>query len=212
MRPLASATGRAHPHLIAVNRGGALIVLITLLAAAPLRAQEASRREGFWLSFGGGYGSNKSDCQNCLDPPTKGGASLFLKLGGTVSPYVLLGMESQLYYRSESGGSAQVGNLSLIGQWYPWFKRGFFAKAGVGLSYAKDKFPTLAVNTTTTIEKMGMGLTFGAGYDIPINRKISLTPVGNIYYAVLGDISYAGGFLDNSFMTEVQIGLGITFH
>jgi hypothetical protein len=190
-----------------------LAALILGLGAAPsLSAQQSYRRQGFWVSVGGGYGSNKSDCQSCVDPRRKNGGSLLLKLGGTVSPSVLLGVESNLFFRSDSGINARLANLSLIGQWYPWSRGGFFAKGGVGLSYAKARFPTSEVNTSTTIEKLGMGLTFGAGYDIPVSRQISLSPVGNIYYAVLGDITYPGGLLDNSLMTQLQIGLALTFH
>jgi len=195
-----------------IRRASVLAALLVLAGNAWLAAQEGPRRQGFWSSFGGGYASTKSDCQNCVDPPSGAGVSLFLKLGGTVSPHVLLGVEANGYYRSESAVDTRVGNLSLIGQWYPWVKSGFFGKGGVGLSYGRGRFPTPAVNTSVMVEKLGMGLTFGAGYDIPVGRKVSLTPMGNIYYAVLGDIAYAGGFLDNSVMTELQIGLGVTFH
>lgn len=58
-------------------------------------AHGAHRREGFWIGFGAGYGSASvsASCDGCSGD-REGSFTGFLKLGGTLNPQVLLGVES----------------------------------------------------------------------------------------------------------------------
>src|SRR5690242_1811191 len=68
---------------------GAVGVLL-LCCAGAASAQHPQHREGFWIGFGFGYGSANGTCTGCSSA-SEGGVTGFLKLGGTLSPNVLLG-------------------------------------------------------------------------------------------------------------------------
>src|SRR3990170_2157258 len=67
------------------------LALVLSFGAAPLAAQHAQTRDGFWFGAGLGYGS--LGCDGCGGDRT-GGSSGYLKLGGTGSQHLLLGVET----------------------------------------------------------------------------------------------------------------------
>jgi hypothetical protein len=169
------------------------LVLFLSIGAAPLSAQHAQTRDGFWFGAGLGYGS--IGCDGCGGDRT-GGSSGYLKLGGTVSPHLLLGVETNGWYKSEGGETLTQGNLSAAAYWYPSLNTGLFLKGGLG--YARLSADTFIGSGSTN----GWGAILGAGYDIRVGANTSITPTANWFSG-----NYDGGSTD-----VFQLGLGITLH
>lgn len=173
-------------------------------------AQHPQVREGFWIGFGFGYGHSSLSCgSGCsfTDASKGGGGAGFIKLGGTLSPRVLLGGEVNAWVKDVSGTTEEVGNVSAALYYYPAAASGFFLKGGAGFaSY-------ILHNGGTSVTASGVGLIAGLGYDIRVGRMISLTPTGNFYWGSDGDLKDGGTVLIPSVKhTTFDVGLGITFH
>jgi hypothetical protein len=106
------------------------------------------------------------------------------------------------------GGSAGV---SFAGSDSFNLGRETFLKGGPGFSYQKNDDGTNKYTDT------GFGFMFGAGYDIRVGTKISLTPVASFYWGSLGDLTVEGpgGGATSGFglkQNVIDFQLGITFH
>jgi hypothetical protein len=138
-----------------------------------------SRRHGFWLSAGLGVGGESFDANDGLGwSDARSGAVGNLSLGGTVSPNVLLGVElngwsSRGYQRSNFDRS--LGNLLGIVQWYPSASGDFWLKGGVGFAHSEDKEYSAGA-LVSQWSRDGTAIGIGLGYDVPVGRKISVTP------------------------------------
>ena len=82
----------------------ALAALCTSATTARAQDNEAPRvHQGFWIGGGLGYGSVSSSCDGCGSSDSEGGFSGLLRLGGTLSEQVLLGVESDGWYKDING-------------------------------------------------------------------------------------------------------------
>ena len=169
---------------------------LAVLLASSASAQQAQTRQGFWVGGGMGYGSLGLSCTGCVDVGRTGGLSGYAKLGGTLRPNILLGVEMNGWTKSEAGATITMGNLSGAAYWYPMATQGLFIKGGAGYS-------VLAVDDgTTSANDSGLGLLGGVGYDIRVGRNLSMTPVMNWF---------RGGF-DGGSANVLQFGMGVTSH
>ena len=177
-------------------RATGLSALLTVLLASTSFAQQAQTRDGFWVGGGMGYGSLGLSCDGCGDVDRTGGMSGYAKLGGTLRPNILLGVEMNGWTKSESEGRVTMGNMSGAAYWYPMPTQGLFIKAGAGYSVLS------ADDGTGAAEDSGFGLLGGVGYDLRVGRNLSITPVANYF---------RGGF-DGGSANVLQIGVGVTSH
>ena len=186
----------------AVARVLVSLTVFTCLAATTVWAQHPQARQGFWIGFGFGYGSAHATCSGC-GSASEGGATGFLKLGGTLSPKVLLGGAVNAWSKSSGGATETLGNVTASVFYYPAPASGFFLTGGLGFS-DYNLNPSGFATTSST----GWGFTAGAGYDIRVGRMISLTPVA--------DFTYGGGLSPGGAtgwkQTVIDFGLGVTFH
>ena len=189
-----------------------IVGVVSILAAGMagrVLAQHPQTREGFWIGFGFGYGSSdlKSPTLDSLGATAReGGATGFVKLGGTLSKSVLLGGEVNAWVKSEGGATFTIGNVSAAAYFYPAPQTGFFLKGGVG--YGSVRFSNSGSATAS-----GFGFVAGVGYDIRVGGNISLTPVANFYFGSDGDMTENGTKVFSSVKHNVlDFGLGITFH
>jgi hypothetical protein len=179
-----------------------------LLASSPTDAQRPNTREGFWIGFGLGGGSVGVDCPTCSEDRTTNTSGYF-KLGGTVSPRVLMGFESNGWTNSEVAFDESLGFASFIVAWYPSATGAFFLKGGVGaMAYVAED----GVDELTATAAAG---SIGLGIDIRIGRNLSLTPYMNIFSSSpakfrFNDIPAPAG--QDITANLVQIGLGLTWH
>lgn len=149
-----------------------LVVPVLVLAAVAVGSAEAQgRRQGFWIS--GGLGGGVNTAQGLDGERLAGGAS-YLRLGGALTPQVLLGADIIGWVRSQNDVSNIRGNTTIAALFYPSPNGGFFVKGGVGLSVVRVSADVLGVSVSGT--EKGFGSTLGVGVDLPIGRSVSLTP------------------------------------
>ncbi len=166
---------------------GILLTLLVAGAVAPLHAQDirslsdGPSRRGFWLGLGVAGGQYDADCANCgsSDPVSAFGSHI--RLGGTLSQHVRLGVDffgittSKGQWDDLAGSGADatetVGDGSLSAYWYPSATGNFWAQVGVGgVVYQAD------VKGDQKYTAVGGGGVLGAGYDFRVGRNGSLTP------------------------------------
>src|SRR2546430_9543539 len=97
-----------------VTRFLAALGVLLIVTMPALSAQHPQTRKGFWIGFGLGYGS--LSCTGCS---STGGVSGYLKLGGTVSPHLLLGGETNGWTKNVNGYTLTAGNASFVAYYYP---------------------------------------------------------------------------------------------
>ena len=168
-------------------RATGLSALLMVVLASTAFAQQAQTRQGFWIGGGLGYGS--LGCDGC---DRLGAPSGYLKLGGTLSKNLLLGMETNGWSRSELGTRLSMGNISGAVYWYPMTTNGLFVKAGAGYSLINDNLGN----------SLGFGMLGGVGYDVRVSPQLSVTPVANWFSG-----NFEGGPIN-----VLQLGLGVTSH
>jgi hypothetical protein len=134
-------------------------------------------RHGFWLNLGVGAGTesfrfaDENDYSEGLTKPT-----LDLRLGGTVSSSLRLGVEGTLWsdtYTDDVGDRVReyLGGLMLIGQFYPARDLGLFIKGGAGVSRSG-----VDVVGPFDSHEDGFAWSAGLGYEIRLSRSLFLTP------------------------------------
>jgi hypothetical protein len=163
-----------------------------------------SRRQGFWLSVGIGVGGESFDARDGLGwSDDKTGGVGYIKLGGTVSPNVLLGVEAQgwtaQYYGQ--GYDRELGSLMGIVQWYPAATGDFWLRGGLG--WARDNLRYYGTPPSTiTTGRNGTAFAIGLGYDARVGRKVSITPTFDLM----------AQRYDSHRERVVSLGVGVTFH
>ena len=91
----------------AVTRFLAALGVLLIVTMPALSAQHPQTRQGFWIGFGLGGGSAKVSCTGCTTGRETGFTG-FLKMGGTLSPKVLLGGESSGWAKKSSGVTTEL--------------------------------------------------------------------------------------------------------
>jgi len=142
------------------------VVVLAMLVVGLVTSAEAQERKGFFFGVGMGYGSLGVGCAGCEGTGRESGLSGHLRLGGTVSQHVQVGVESAGWYKSEQGSELNVGTLTGNVYLHPTATTPLFLKGGLGLGVIGDGYSS----------ESGFGWQAGAGYDIRIGSKTALTP------------------------------------
>jgi hypothetical protein len=185
-----------------------------ICASGDVQAQGATR-SGFWAEVAGGTGTVRNTCAHCDGVTVAFGSVSSFRVGGSLNPRVLVGLEIVSLYSAELffAGSptpveAENGSLAPVVIWYVGGS-GFFLKAGAGLAQG-----TFTVRSTdgepVTTERMGSSLTFGMGFDIGIMRWFALTANLSTYVTAIGDVHVDGTIIDDVIATVYEAGVGIT--
>lgn len=183
---------------------------LVLVASPRAWAGHPQDRQGFWVGFGGGYGSASASCDECEGGEREGSYSGSFKLGGTLNPRVLLGVEGNGWMKEQDDVTLTLGAFTGTVTFYPQASGGFFLKGGVGLSYVDTDFQ--AGSLSVNISKTGWGVLAGAGYDIRVGRNFSITPCVNFHYGAPGDLTFEGETLSGWTQNVVSFEIGVTFH
>lgn len=191
--------------------GAAGLALGVLLIPVGASAQAPGK---FLISGGGGYGSADAACDDCSGDRQGGGAGYF-RLGYTVAPKLVLGLETNVWTKQEAvetGVSATMSFYNVSGTlaFYPQ-ETGFFVRGGAGAALASIDVEIEDSNVTADLGN-GFGVLGGVGYDIRVSRRLSITPGVNVWYGKLGDLKALG----QTFATEwshnvVDFTIGLTF-
>jgi len=151
-------------------------------------------RRGFFIGLGLGYGSLGIEDVEERDE----GLSGTLKLGAALNQKVLIGIQSNGWFRSyeEIDGSITFGVLAAIVQFYPASNGGLYISGGAGLG----RLSASAFGESAS--ESGFGYVFGVGYDLRLGAMFSLTPYVNYFAASINEANI------NAF----QFGLAANFH
>ena len=180
-----------------IARATAAVATILACGVSVACAQHPQVRKGFWIGFGVGWGSYGISCSGCGGLGREDSYTAYVKLGGTVSPHLLLGGELNGWSKTQNGATASAGNATLTAFYYPVPASGLFVNGGVGFSRVE------ASGGGSSSGKTGPGVTLGAGYDVRVGTNLSITPIANWNYG-----HPESGFSHNFF----QFAVGVTFH
>jgi len=149
----------------------AAALLLTMAGSIAAQSSEP-RRRGFWFSIGLGAGSVSVTCPECdaASDERLNGLAGHLRLGGAVSPHLLVGVEGTGWVRNDQGLERRIATASLTALVYPDRNAGFFIKGSVGGIRAVVENPILVA--------VGEGFSWqvGAGIDVYLGRTAALTP------------------------------------
>ena len=173
------------------------VLAVLGVSIAPLASAQGhpQTRDGFWIGFGFGWASLSFSCSGCSG--SDGAFSGYLKMGGTLSPKLLIGGETNAWVKSQSGSTLTASNASAAVYFYPSPASGLFLRGGLG--YASLS----ASSGGSSASQSGFGAVFGLGYDIRVGTNTSITPVANFNWGSIGS-----GVKQNVF----QLAVGVTFH
>lgn len=173
---------------------GIALGLGIVCSSPAVQAQEFPQtREGFFIGFGLGWGSY--GCSEC--DSRDGGLAAYLKLGGTLTRQLLVGIESGGMTTTEGSARLTTSNITAFTTYYPSAEGGVFVKGGIGISFIEASVSFLGRSTDS-----GFGVVLGAGYDVRLKENFSVTPFGNWLY----------GSLESSTTNVIQLGVGMSWH
>ena len=181
----------------------------------------APERRGFWLRFGMGHGSKAVWCpipDSCdvgdgpsdAAPRRAGGASGYVAAGWAVNTRLMLGAELLGWSGRQVGGQVdgRIGAFLATVQYYPVLRSGFFLKGGVGVAFYSADLGLLAEPETYRHFAQSAGI----GYDMPIGRKVSLTPAIGVMRSSPTRVTTSFGALAPAKHNQVDATLAITIH
>jgi hypothetical protein len=204
--------------LHAYHRGAATIVVAlgaatAAAAQAPapsalppiVRQDPATDHHGFWIGFGLGGGALAIDCGTCgpepLAPEWSGGRGqgLYVALGGTLRPNLLLGGEISATGKGTGDRTASVGHMGVVAQLYPARGRGLFVRGGLGIGVAELMDEPRGFIGPATLTTFGLTVKGGVGYDFRFGGRFALTPfadaerlIGSGVRQTMGGVAYRG--------------------
>jgi len=162
-------------------------------------------RKGFWIGFGGGFGSLGVEDG---DTRESSGAATF-KLGGTLSQSLLLGVQVDAWTKTvdsfEGSATLTFGTVTALVVFYPMSNGGLYLSGGIGVATLTGEISSGGLGISET--KGGPGGVVGIGYDIRLGRNFSLTPYFNFS---AGNINLAEG--TSMGVNMFQTGLAVNWH
>jgi hypothetical protein len=191
---------------------GALFATVVLCASPGDTSAQRPQRSGFWAEAGTGPTHVRVACSNCEDVTRGSGAGLFLRVGGTISSRVLLGVESfsvidRAFGIADDDVVAENATLAAIVLWYPG-RSGFFVRGGVGP--AGGTFTVISdADELIVSEGIGVGMTFGIGFDVPVSRRLLLTGGAGAWVTAIGDVVLAGLTVDDVIASMYNASVGV---
>ena len=160
------------------------VALSTAAAAAaqPVRQDPATDHHGFWIGVGVGGGALAIDCRSCGPEPRAAewssgrGRGLYVALGGTLRPNLLLGGEISTTGKGNVDRTASVGHMGIVAQLYPSRGRGLFVRGGLGIGIAELMDEPRGFVGSATLTTAGLSVKGGVGYDFRFGGRFALTP------------------------------------
>jgi hypothetical protein len=183
------------------------IVITTLLASATgLHAQATGRpntRHGLWIGFGMGDGSARIGCTDFCSSDRLNGVSGYIRVGGTLSPHLRLGAETNGWVTSNGFGTDAIWVAAAVVLWYPSRTGASYLKLGVGgMHYGSGNggvadIPTESANAPC--------VTLGIGYDVRVRSRVSLVPWINVLASSRVGLDYHSVWFEPTSPPDVRI-------
>jgi hypothetical protein len=200
-----------------------VILIATLLACGRFAQAQATRRpnarHGMWIGVGVGGGSVPTNCSYPICASDRlGGPSGYIGLGGTLSPHVRLGGETNVWLRGNGFGTDAIEFVLLVGQWYPSRTGASYLKVGLGAMHLNSSNGGVA--DVTSYKANAPSATLGVEYELSAHSRVSLVPWINIFATSSVALDYHLGFIyldpptspPSISINLVEAGLGLTWH
>jgi hypothetical protein len=201
------------PKMISASAG----ILLAVFTLVP-DAAHGQARQGVWVGAGAGYGSADASCDECHNDAREAVRSAYVTAGWTVTPRFLLGAEFNAWSDDDMNPapsvdmSVKVYGASATVTFYPRASADFFVRGGVGASFVDTDFNVGGSAISADLGK-GVGLVAGAGYDVRLGPRVSLTPAVNVRVGYIGDLGVDGEtFVSGWKQNVVDVTIGLTFH
>ena len=205
-----------------VSRLATVLGLAVLGVVPPAVAQEPApeglqivtnptRRSGFWATLGLGVGSETFTVPDSMMSPGWLAAPTFnMRIGGTPSVHFRAGGEWIAWFNSEGEFNQNLGGLAAIGQFYPSTTQGFFLKGGGGYAYnsfGEDWYCSWYYCYEYGYSyDSGFMWTAGAGWEIPVSRKVNIVPTVDYYEFYFGG-RYTADYTEKLWNFGVSVGV-----
>ena len=205
-----------------VSRLATVLGLAVLGVVPPAVAQEPApeglqivtnptRRSGFWATLGLGVGSETFTVPDSMMSPGWLAAPTFnMRIGGTPSVHFRAGGEWIGWSNSEGEFNQNLGGLAAIGQFYPSTTQGFFLKGGGGYAYnsfGEDWYCSWYYCYEYGYSyDSGFMWTAGAGWEIPVSRKVNIMPTVDYYEFYFGG-RYTADYTEKLWNFGVSVGV-----
>ena len=192
-----------------MNRRHALLAALLLgTVATPAAAQ--AHREGWWAEASGGYGYLRVGTAADEVQRTTG-ASFYVRAGYQIAHNVSFGLEATRFYASVDTANVYVDGATFIVLFNPSSHLPLYLHGGVGISDGR-LIVDVPVQQKFAAQGTGVGLSFGAAYDIRVGRHLAITPAVQTHIAALGDFHFTPTTVANDVIaTAYQVGVGITW-
>lgn len=155
---------------------GVLGLLLCATSVSSVAQQGSERHRGFWFGFGLGGGWNQFDWS--FGNQGRGGAA-YIRMGGTVNQHVLVGGEALAWFRdNQDVTESERANASLVALVYPGNRGGLFFKGGFGVATHELQ---------PGVDREGVGVTLGTGFDFRLARNFYVTPNVDVLTQFLRD-------------------------
>ena len=152
----------------------------------PAAAQSSPLVPGrIFLSAGTGYGGAALSCASCSSS-RESSFAFTGRAGAALRQNLELALEvtawSKDFGNSTSNSTARTVFADAVAQWYPLQSSGFFVKGGGGLAFIREDIASTGI-PRTRIEANTSDLVAGLGWDVPVARRIALTPYADLHHA-----------------------------
>lgn len=185
-----------------LSRGTSVLAALLLAAGSTAAQGTLQIRDGLWFGAGAGYGSAGFSCDSCASIAREGGVGGFVRVGGTVSERLLLGVDVAAFKTD----TLTLGHLTLSAFLYPTVGSGLYFKVGGG-------FSIYGTTSGSHVKGFGGAATLGAGYNIRVRSNISITPSADYVYGDINDLDIDGIIRDAGWKQNLFLfGLSVIIH
>lgn len=195
---------------------GALLALVLMIGAAPSAFAQGSAEArgglGLWYGLGIGGGVGKVGCNVCRGV-WHVAPSAQLSFGGTVNPFLRLGLEGNGWLRNDSAFGVRdiMVGVGAVLYWYPRSAAGgYFLKAGLGPFFfrAEDSRVAEGGEPDPPITSTSFGGHLGIGYDLRRGR-LAFVPFFNVTASMYGGLSQDNSHLTDAGLSLIQLGVAV---
>jgi hypothetical protein len=167
-----------------------------LLFAPPLAAQ------GFWFGAGVGTGVQRVGCDICRGH-MDGGWAARVAMGGTISSHLRIGAE--LHGWTDRTEDIRFRSYSLMPAlyWYPSTRTPYFFVGALGLMGYR------ASDGSESLSSSSLGLTAGAGYEMPLSPGFAIAPFFTYTGSILANLKHDRTDITGAQFSLFQLGFAL---